>query len=392
MTVIPGGCHTYSKKRFAFEGPVPHVVEGQGCWIECNDGQGYVDTVAGLGCITLGYRDPQVDDAIRDQLAAGISFSLPTNLEEQVGQDLLDFLDWGERVRFSKNGADVTNLAVRLARAHTGRERREKVMALDYHGHDDWCQVRSTDQRAGIPIVFSALVDDCATRILAESHCSPGVDDLSDVATVILEPIPSDGSPRSTEDLTQIATWARERGALLIYDCMVTGMRLNRRGWPDEAPAPDLACYGKAMGNGMPLSACVGSAELLDRITEDVFFSTTFGGECLSLAAAQAVLKAYPDRRVLQRLWETGDRLNATLNATAYDHGLQEQLQIVSYPARPFHQWRTTEQAETFARAMLHHGILYQGYHNLMLATCHEDPITMIEGAYEVACQAVAAL
>ncbi len=384
MTVIPGGCHTYSKTRFPFPDRVPHALEGQGCWIECDDGHGYVDTVAGLGCITIGYQDREVDAAITAQMCSGISFSLPTDLEEEVGQDLLNFLNWGERVRFSKNGADVTNLAVRLARAHTDRD---GIVALDYHGHDDWCQVRSTDQWAGIPLALAYLVRDDVPvepqmETLEERNLKP--------AAVILEPVPSNGMIR--DDLAYIATWARERGALLIYDCMVTGMRLNRRGWPDGAPEPDLACYGKAMGNGMPLSACVGSAELMDRITEDVFFSTTFGGECLSLAAAQAVFKAYRERHVLQKLKETGDRLNAKLNAVAHSHGLREQLQIVSYPARPFHKWRTREQAEVFTRAMLHEGILYQGYHNLMLATCHEDPIAMIEGAYEVACKAVAAL
>lgn len=378
MTAIPGGTHCYSKKNFPFPDRVPHALEGQGCWIECDDGHGYVDTVAGLGCITIGYQDREVDAAITAQMCAGISFSLPTDLEEQVGQDLLEFLNWGERVRFSKNGADVTNLAVRLARAHTDND---LIVALDYHGHDDWYQALTPC--AGIPANLDLSV--CSTRGAVDA-CGAGL------AGVILEPIPSDGSMRTTEDLTRIATWARERGALLIYDCMVTGMRLNRRGWPDEAPEPDLACYGKAMGNGMPLSACVGSAELMDRITEDVFFSTTFGGECLSLAAAQAVFKAYRERHVLQKLRETGDRLNAKLNAVAHSHGLREQLQIVSYPARPFHKWRTREQADIFTRAMLHEGILYQGYHNLMLATCHEDPIAMIEGAYEVACKAVAAL
>ncbi len=379
MTAIPGGTHTYSKIRFP--GPRLRAENGLGCWLECDDGHGYVDTVAGLGTVSLGYRDQEVDDAIVAQMKEGISFSLPTELEELVAQQLLSFLGWGERVRFSKNGADVTNLAVRLARAHTGRD---GIVALDYHGFSDWCQVRSADQRAGIP-------QGCQFDI------ADGLEQMPDEAlpaAVILEPMPATGATRTVEDLNHYAGWARERGALLIYDCMITGLRLNERGWPDGAPEPDLACYGKAMGNGMPLSACVGSADLMDRITEDVFFSTTFGGECLSLAAASAVMKAYQKRDVITGLRKAGERLNAALRLAATNAGLADELTIVNAcgPARPFHRWRTPAQKDTFVEVMLREGILYQGYHNLMHATCFEAPLARIEEAYRAALEAVAAL
>jgi glutamate-1-semialdehyde 2,1-aminomutase/spore coat polysaccharide biosynthesis protein SpsF len=375
MTAIPGGTSTYSKVRFP--GPVRRAAWGNGCWIACDNGKGYVDTVAGLGCISIGYHDKRVDAAIKKQMEYGISFSLPTGFEEFVAQHLLRFLHWGERVRFSKNGADVTNLAVRLARAHTGRD---GIVAMDYHGHDDWCQIQSLDQNAGIPKVIGGIVD---------QRLPPAI---ADIAAVILEPVPSDGSTRTTEDLKEIATWAKDRGALLIYDCMITGMRLNRRGWPDDAPEPDLACYGKAMGNGMPLSALVGSAELMDRITDDVFFSTTFGGECLSLAAADAVLTVYEEENVIKQLKLAGVRLSAALTIKARKLGLHDQISFASYAARPFHKWRTKEQADTFTETMLDEGILYQGYHNLMLATCEDEPLTLIERAYDVALGKVAAL
>ena len=384
MTAIPGGTHTYSKLRFP--GPVRRADWSDGCWIYCTDGERYIDTVAGLGCVSLGYRDERIDEAINNQLMFGISFSLPTNLEERVAQHLLRFLNWGERVRFSKNGADVTNLAVRLARAHTGRE---DIVAFDYHGHDDWYQ--ALHGCAGVPAAFADCVwgdpteprriDDTVTRPLAAY-----------VAAIILEPIPSDGRSRDTEVLRTMVEYARDNGALVIYDCMITGMRLNRRGWPEDAPEPDLACYGKAMGNGMPLSALVGSAELMDRITDDVFFSTTFGGECLSLAAADAVLTVYETNRVLQQVDTAGWRLNSNLELTATRYGVYDQLKIASYHSRPFHKWRTKEQADTFTEAMLEEGILYQGYHNLMLATCEEEPLAMIERAYDVALGKVAAL
>lgn len=371
MTAIPGGTHTYSKLNFP--GPRRRALWGEGCMLRCDDGRTYVDTVAALCAVSLGYNDPDVDDAIQRQLGCGVNFSVPSVFEEEVAQHFLRFLDWGERVRFSKNGADVTNLAVRLARAHT---QRDVIVTLDYCGHDDWYQ--ALHACAGIPPLFRSSVVSSLPPV------------ATSVAAVILEPIPSDGSDGSASRLRRIGHWARKHGALLIYDCIITGMRLNRRGWPDDAPEPDLACYGKAMGNGMPLSACVGPAELMDRITKDVFFSTTFGGECLSLAAADAVLTAYETRDVLQRLEEAGNRLNDSLLRKASTHGLNGELEIVSYPARPFHKWRAVEQAETFTRVILEQGILYQGYHNLMLATCEDDPLTQIERAYDVALEAVA--
>lgn len=392
MTAIPGGTHTYSKLRFP--GPVRRARWGNGCEVCCDPGpQLYVDTVAGLGCVSLGYQDGEVDAAIKDQLLDGISFSVPTALEEDVAQHLLRFLDWGERVRFSKNGADVTNLAVRLARAATGND---TILSIGYHGYSDWCQVAADSMIAGIPQELRSLVlrpepFDRFCRIIDR----PGTLN-SRIAAVIIEPIPSQAHviPQNGygRHLRRLGEQCRLQGILLIYDCMITGMRLNRRGWPDDAPEPDLACYGKAMGNGMPLSALVGPAYLLDRITDDVFFSTTFGGECLSLAAADAVLTAYEERDVLTRMEETGNRLNAQLTGLAARHGLSDQLEIVSYPARPFHKWRTKEQAEVFTKAMLDEGILYMGYHNLMLATCEHDPIVRIERAHEVAMEAVVAL
>lgn len=379
MTAIPGGTSTYSKVRFP--GPVRRAAWGNGCWIGCDNGKRYIDTVAGLGCVSLGYRNERVDAAIRRQVNIGISFSLPTELEEEVAQHLLRFLNWGERVRFSKNGADVTNLAVRLARAQTGRD---GIVSYDYHGHDDWCQVQAKNQTAGIPQVLESCVAEHIAR--ADFQFKP--------AAVILEPVPSNGTSRAVEDLKVVYEWTRQRGCLLIYDCMITGMRLNRRGWPDDAPEPDLACYGKAMGNGMPLSALVGPAHLMDRITDDVFFSTTFGGECLSLAAADAVLRVYEEQNVLERLAQAGQRLSETLLRRAIEYGVNDEfdLEIASYPSRPFHKWRTKEQADTFTEAMLEERILYQGYHNLMLATCEDEPLERIERAYDVALAKVAAL
>lgn len=379
---ISGGTLTYSKTRFPGERRV--AVSGEGCRIRCRDGKQYIDTVAGLGAVSLGYQDLDVDLAVWEQLQRGVTFSLPTELEERVGQELLAFLGWGERVRFSKNGADVTNLAVRLARAHTGRDLIYSVAGA-YHGHDDWAQVHAASMTAGIPSRW--VIEG---RLFFLDH----LPEYTSACAIIVEPYPVQpvASVLYDEALRRLRLWCDNAGALLIYDCMITGMRLNRRGWPDDAPEPDLACYGKAMGNGMPLSALVGPAYLMDRVTEDVFFSTTFGGECLSLVAASAVMRAYKERDVLRRLEETGNRLQGVLRGKAIVHGVTADLEIVSYAARPVHKWRTPEQARVFTEAMLDAGILYQGYHNLMLATCEPEPLGKIEQAYEVALAKVAAL
>ena len=282
---VPLGCQTFSKSALQLpRGCAPlFLSHGDGGRVWDVDGNRYVDLICGLLPVVLGYRDPDVDAAITAQLANGISFSLATELEIELAERLVEIIPCAEMVRYGKNGSDATAAAVRLARAHTGRDR---IAVSGYHGWQDW-YIGTTTRNMGVPQAVGALTHsfpagDCAALdTLLRRH--PG-----DFAAVMVEPMTA--LEPGGESFQALADVVHHHGALLIFDEVITGFRYALGGVQSLiGVTPDLACFGKAMANGMPLSAVVGRAEVM-RGMEEIFFSTTFGGETLSLAAAIAVV------------------------------------------------------------------------------------------------------
>ena len=286
------------------------------------DGNEYVDLVSALLPNVLGYRDTDVDLAIRRQLTRGISFSLPTILETELAERLVKHIPCAEMVRFGKNGTDATSAAVRLARAVTKRDR---LILLGYHGWQDW-YIGATTRNLGVPASVSAL-----------SHLAPygdlqAIEDLfvrypGEFAAVMLEPMntvePAPGYLKGLKELVH------RHGALLIFDEIITGFRWAIGGAQARyGVTPDLACFGKAMGNGMPISAVVGRADIM-RVMEDIFYSGTFGGETLSLAAAIATIDKIDRDGVIDRLWATGAELMTQAIARIAAVGLSEVVGLV---------------------------------------------------------------
>ena len=245
-----------------------------------------------LGPVILGYAEPVVDDAVRAQLDQGITFSLSHPLEAEVAERIIALCPGVEAVRFAKSGSDAVSAAIRAARALTGRD---LVLAAGYHGWHDW-YIGSTTRDLGVPKAVADLTmtfrfgDLDHLRSVLERH--PG-----EVAAVVVEPsgaeVPEPGHLQAIVDL------AHEHGALAVFDEIITGFRLAPGGARQRyGVVPDLSCYGKALGNGMPIAAVAGAWPTM-RIFEDVFFSGTHGGETLSLAAARAVLDTVADGTVL---------------------------------------------------------------------------------------------
>ena len=271
------------------------------------DGNEYIDFVNGLACVTLGYCDPDVDVAVQNQMKSGVTFSLPHKLEMEVAELLVEMIPCAEKVRFAKNGTDATSGAIRVARAYTGRDR---VAVCGYHGWQDW-YIGSTTRDLGVPKAVKQLTHvfvyndiDSLNRLLEEHH--------GEFAAVILEPMnvayPQDGFLEKVRAVTQ------QHGALLIFDETITGFRYAKGGAQQEfGVTPDLATFGKGMANGYPLSALVGKAEYMD-VVEKIFFSGTFGGETLSLAAAKAVLTKLRQEPVIATLKAQGQKIIDSVN------------------------------------------------------------------------------
>jgi len=379
LTTIPLGSQTFSKSKLAFPlGSSPYFIErGKGCEVWDLDGNKYTDFVSSLLSVTLGYQDPEVDAAISAQLKKGISFSLPHILEAEVAELLVQHIPCAEQVRFGKNGTDVTSAAVRLARAYTGRDH---IAVCGYHGWQDW-YIGSTTRDLGVPK---------STKALTHSFTYNDIKSLEDIfnlqnnaiAAVILEPMnlyfPQENF------LQQVRELCTKNNAVLIFDEMITGFRFDMGGAQSLfGVVPDLAAFGKGMANGMPLSAIVGRKEIMSEM-ENIFFSGTFGGETLSLAAAKACINKLDSVNFPAHALKMGQKLTQGLKKLS----LANMLTFSGHPSWSFAQikpqqgYSEIEVQTLFIQEMHQRGILLNGGHNLNY--CHgNEAIDKLIGAYE---------
>lgn len=369
LKTIPLGSQTFSKSKTQYPyGVSPYFIErGAGSHVWDADGNEYVDFIMSLAAVTLGYQDPDVTEAVRRQLDIGVIFSLPHRLEMEVAEAIVEAVPCAEMVRFGKNGSDATAGAVRLARAVTGRDR---VAVCGYHGWQDW-YIGATARHKGVPAAVRQLTHTFLYNDL------PSLTELFDrypreFAAVILEPMnvaaPAPGFLQGVKDL------AHRHGALLIFDETITGFRYELGGAQQRfGVVPDLATFGKGLANGYPVSAVAGRAELM-KTMEEIFFSFTFGGELLSLAAAKATLAKLRREPVIDTLKERGARVMRGLQALIDRHDAADFLGVAGdatwsfvtiKDATPYTSWqiKTLFLQEMFAR-----GILTVGTHNLCYA------------------------
>ncbi len=326
--LVPGASQTLSKGPTMFvEGAYPVFLErGRGSHVWDVDGNEYVDYILGLAAIALGYDYPAVSAAVARQLEQGSIFSLPHPLEVEVAERLVEVIPCAEMARFLKTGSEANAAAVRVARAATGRE---VLLCSGYHGWHDWYAI-TTPRSKGIPKGTSELVVPFSYNDLPSLEAALD-EHRGKVAAVILEPVLLDEPAPSF--LAAVKAAAQRHGALLIFDEIVSGFRWAVGGAQEYfGVVPDLATFGKGMANGLPLAAVVGRAEIM-REFEDVFVSSTFGGDALALAACRATLDEYARRPVIEHLWRIGRRFQDGFRAMARRTGVT--ADCVGYPVHP---------------------------------------------------------
>jgi glutamate-1-semialdehyde 2,1-aminomutase/spore coat polysaccharide biosynthesis protein SpsF len=372
--LIPSCTQTFSKGPIQFvQGVAPvFLMRGQGSHVWDVDGNEYIDYPMALGPIILGHNYPAVTEAVMRQMRDGTTFSLPHPLEVEVAELLVEIIPCAEMVRFGKNGSDATSGAVRVSRAYTGRE---IIACCGYHGWQDW-YIGTTTRNRGVPkavqeltIPFEYNNVESLKRIFAEH---PG-----QVAAVIMEPVsvvkPTDGFLQQVQELT------RHEGALLIFDEVVTGFRIALGGAQEYfGVTPDLACFGKAMANGYPLSAIVGRREVM-KLFDEIFFSFTFGGEALSLAATAATIKEMQEKNVIGHLWEQGQKLKDGYNVLVREFGMDRYTRCVGLPPHTVITFEDETGAESFVHTSLFQqeclkrGILFNGDQNICYSHSNDD-------------------
>lgn len=383
MRTIPLASQTFSKSITTYPlGAAPlFIKKGKGAYVWDVDDNQYVDFVNGLACVTLGYCDADVDAAVIEQLQSGVVFTLPHPLEAETAERLVRLIPCAEKVRFAKNGSDATSAAIRLARAFTGREH---IAVCGYHGWQDW-YIGSTTRDLGVPAAVKALTHRFNYNDLASLE-QLFADFPNQIAAVILEPMnivwPEAGFLEGVQQL------AKKHGAVLIFDETITGFRFGLGGAQELFKVtPDLATFGKGLANGHPLSAVVGRADIMDLMTE-IFFSGTFGGEALSLAAACAVMDKLERESVLTKLHATGEKLMAGVQQRIEAAGLAEVFSLSGHPTWSFINIKAAagysiwDIRTLFLQEMYRRGILTVGTHNLSYA--HQQPeLDKLFSAYE---------
>jgi glutamate-1-semialdehyde aminotransferase len=362
-----------------------YLERGQGAHVWDVDGNEYVDYPMALGPVLLGYAEPAIDDAVRRQLDDGITFTLMHPLEVEVAERIVALCPGVEAVRFGKSGSDAMSAAVRAARATTGRDH---LLVAGYHGWHDW-YIGTTTRSLGVPDVVRSLTSTFAFNDLDDLERALG-EHKGQVAAVILEPagldVPAPGFLQGTVEL------ARAHGAVSVFDEIITGFRLAPGGARQRyGVTPDVSCYGKALGNGMPISA-VGGTWAVMRAFEDVFFSGTHGGEALSLAAARAVLDTIADGTVLKEIEDRGQRMLDGITELIARHGVADRVRVGGEPQRSVVAFADDDQLVVRSwvqQTLVEQGVLFNG--SMFICARHvDDDIDRALAAFDTALAALA--
>ena len=372
LAVMPVGSSTNSKAPTLLPEEPEVIVRGSGCRVWDDRGREFIDYRCALGPVTLGYADPTVDAAIRAQLDDGILFGHPHPLETTTAELFCSLVPGAEAARFLKTGGESLAAVIRIARAHTGRDR---VVQIGYNG---WLNSLAAGARV-LPGATSDAVPGVPAALAALHHAVDWEDRAeldrlfllrgSEIALILIAAdYPS--IPEAAGFYRYLRDLADRHGALLAYDEMVTGFRVALGGMAEATGVrPDLSVFGKGIANGMPLAVYCGRREVLGVLDRgEVVVTSTYGGETLSLAAATATMTAIRDRGVIARLHTAGTRLEDGMNALFAEAG--SGIRLVGHPACPQFVGDDTE-IQAFLRASFRHGLSF--YRVVYVNAAHTD-------------------
>jgi glutamate-1-semialdehyde 2,1-aminomutase len=380
--VIPGGAHTYAKGDDQYPVLAPGFLKkGNGCRVWDIDGNEFIEYGMGLRAVTLGHAYPSVVEAAHRQMLLGENYTRPAVIELECAEQFLGLVEGFDMVKFAKNGSDATTAAVRLARAHTGRDLIARCADQPFFSVDDWF-IGTTPMSAGIPKAVQDLTlpfrfndIDSLKSLFAQN---PGR-----IACVILEA--ATAVEPDPEFLRTVQTLCRSEGTVFILDEMITGFRWHNGGAQKVfGISPDLSTFGKGMGNGFSVSALAGRKELMElgglyHDRERVFLlSTTHGAENHSLAAAIEVMKIYTHENVVEFMHQQGEKLRAGINRTIEALGLGDYFQVLGRASNLVYATRDqTKQPSQAFRALFMQETIQRGLilPSLVVSFSHTDEV-----------------
>jgi glutamate-1-semialdehyde 2,1-aminomutase len=323
---VPGGSSTEAKSCYHLFPPATPVfaVSAEGCHFKDELGRVWLDCDMALGAIVWGHCRAEIDEAVRQQLAKGVLFSLPASLEIEVAERILHRLSVFDALRFCKSGSDAVSAAARVARSATGRC---IVIYGTYHGWHDWAAFHwyGCDAEIGIPHEQAATV-----RWMKEQSYKGFAQQVAKEeppAAVVVCP-----EHWCIPDLHQLRDQCSQWGSILVFDEVKAGLRFGKRGvFATIGVIPDLLCLSKGLANGLPLAVLAGRRDLMQHCTS-AHVTGTHAGECLSLAAAGAAERLLDETEVWPPWESAAHGIMAAADRAIVECGLLGRLVVDGYP------------------------------------------------------------
>ena len=375
---IPGGVNS-PVRAFRGVGGQPFFAErAAGSHVWDVDGNEYIDYVGTWGPAILGHANPSIIEAVKKAVERGTSFGIPNEHEVRMAQLVKECVPSVEKVRMVNSGTEACMSAIRVARGFTDRP---KIIKFDgcYHGHADSLLVKAgsgaltcgNPDSAGVPEEFTAhtIVLPFNDKVAVEEAFAAN---QSQVAGIILEPVPGNAGvylprPGYLEFLREIA---QSNGSLLIFDEVMTGFRVNLGGAQELfGITPDLSCFGKIIGGGLPVGAFGGRGEIMDVLAPDgpVYQAGTLSGNPIAMVAGIAALEQLQTGEIYQKLETSGMRLESGLNSAAKKNGIAMTVQRIGsmictyFTDQPVHNLVEALQADREQFKIYFHGMLAEG-------------------------------
>ncbi len=366
--IIPGGVQASRRPLVPGRAPV-YIDHAKGCRCWDVDGNEYIDFCLSWGPIILGYAYDPVDEAAIEMIRKGIVFTQNHPIQNELAEKLCQLIPCAEMVTFMKTGSEVTSVAVRIARAYTGRE---KIARCGYHGWHDWCNVGGN----GVPKVlegqtleFDGNRPETLERLFEENP--------NEIAGVIIAP--EEVVPPDRSKFERIKEITHRHGAILIFDEVKTWPRISLGGFQEWIGViPDIATLSKAMANGFPIGAVVGRKEVMETVNH-IWISATFNGETASMAAALKTIQELERLNALEHIWRMGRMLIDGLNEIIREFGAPAEAFGWPLPPMPFMRF-TVEDKETeeklrtsFFGEVISRGVLLHPTHMWFVSYAHKE-------------------
>jgi glutamate-1-semialdehyde 2,1-aminomutase len=331
--IIPGGVNSPVRAGKSVGMDPPFIASAKGALIVDADGNEYIDYVASWGPMILGHAHPEVLEAVIKSAERGTSYGAPTEGEVTMAQAIVDMVASIETVRMVNSGTEATMSAIRLARGYTGRD---KIVKFDgcYHGHADSLLVSAGSGLATLGIPGSPGVpEDVAKHTISLPYNNMAAVETAfdrfgtEIACVIVEPVPGNMGVIIPDQsfLESLRSMTERHGAILIFDEVITGFRLAPGGAQEVLGiTPDLTCFGKIIGGGLPVGAYGGRAEIMARIAPDgdVYQAGTLSGNPLAMAAGLTTLNVLKRENPYAELNRKCEMLFAGLLKAAKNAGI----------------------------------------------------------------------